>query len=398
MYRWRRRDRWFGLSYEKCRECDAIEFHFTLPPNVTTHFSFGKDPDPSSDAPGTYLRLDVYYDETKSLPIVEQEFGTFVCLKCVSYIRPSSKKKNPERPPLSVAFRDFGLLFRPSAQITAPALPPLTYLERLAIAPARCYMQMYKISGSWVSKGYAPFFRGYSITFRAPKTLPRVMGAIMSIPRTDVHAFVTLEFVGPKEQSDRQMASKLPFGPLVCARFEVLMAYARCLNAVGYYERLFDKFGCVFEDSPKLSYFTDDRFTEGSLEWILYQNLKVEDDPAIIELEAFARRNDPSGALPQSAPHGETAPDFPPGVPIIYEDVHLDQEDGGAEPSDNVNRDFLRDCSDVLKSVTPVEPGSNVPVRVLVPRNPTPMNSWTDFADSLSASYPDSFPLGLGRK
>jgi hypothetical protein len=89
-------DRWFGPSYEKCRECDAIEFHFTLPPNVTTHFSFGKDPDPSSDAPGTYLRLDVYYDDTKSLPIVEQEFGTFVCLKCVSYIRPSSKKKNPE--------------------------------------------------------------------------------------------------------------------------------------------------------------------------------------------------------------------------------------------------------------------------------------------------------------
>ena len=371
---------------------------FTVVPNKDVTFIFGPD---SEAVPGVSLTRFADYNQSVCLndrtdQTAAHDFGTFVCSRCIVYIHPKDKKKKPERPPLSVAFRDFGQLFRPCGQICAPSLPPLTFLERLALAPARTYMQMLKISGAWVSKGFAPFFRGHSITFRAPTTLPRVLNAIMTIPRTDVHSFVCLEFVGPKGQWDRQLSSLLPFGPILQARFDILMAYARCLHGVGYYERLFDKFGCVLVDdetTPK-AYFTDDRHTKGSLEWILYQGVHIEEDQNIIDLDAFARRNDPSGALPQAADPGEKAPEFEGGVPIVYEEIHLDSD--GSDPSLNPNKDYLRDCLDVFKSVTPVEPGSNVPVRVPAPRYSTPMNSFTEFDVSVAACYPDLFPLGQG--
>jgi len=80
---------------------------------------------------------------------------------------------------------DFGLASRVQ-------LPPLTYLERMALSRARPYVIVFQISGANAGRGQQAKFRGHTIVFGQEEAPTTVMEKLTSLPRKDVHTFLKL--------------------------------------------------------------------------------------------------------------------------------------------------------------------------------------------------------------
>jgi len=106
----------------------------------------------------------------------------------------------------------------------------LTPLEWLAIALDRTYMAVYKLQGANAGTGVIPTMRAQCITFMQPSA-PADVAAVL--PLRDVHDRVSVLFVGPKKQFEKQLGKALPFGATFKPRVAVMRRVLVALKAVG---------------------------------------------------------------------------------------------------------------------------------------------------------------------
>ena len=144
----------------------------------------------------TRYHLHPEFVDAASPSLIADEPSALLCPTCA---KGADGGKLPAR---CIATCDFGDLRR----VGIDGLYPL---EWLAIATARTYMCVYKLSGANAGTGVAATLRGQCITFQQSAA----PGAVANmLPARDVHERISVMFVGPRAQLETQLSKALPFG------------------------------------------------------------------------------------------------------------------------------------------------------------------------------------------
>ena len=252
----------------------------------------------------TRYHLHPEFVDDASPSLVADEPSALLCQTC------AKGADGGNLPARCIATCDFGDLRR----VGIDGLYPL---EWLAIATARTYMCVYKLSGANAGTGVAATLRGQCITFQqvaAP-------GAVANmLPARDVHERISVMFVGPRAQLETQLGKALPFGANFSPRLDVMK---RVLLALKHVENPYYKDVIIDADSAAAKrYFEGDKSTDGSFMHSVIAGTTVEDDEDVINVDVVAADTDPSAAQPQAAANrGEGAAHIAPDAELVIEDV-----------------------------------------------------------------------------
>ena len=312
---------------------------------------------------------------------------------CTAWNRDAGVKRlDKVRPPRSVsAGCDFGDLRR-------VGLKPLSRLEYLVLAQVRPYMVVCKFSGKLLGKGEQPVLRGQCIAFRQPGGVQKL--AEKWDPNScDLHKFVSITFVGSREQYERRLAEALPFGAVLRQPdMKLIFAYAEAFKALGYPG--FENFEANGDHSEATEYYGGERGAEGSFLNRVYNAAEVQSTELACDVDAMAADADPSGAQQQAAAvFGPGPPGVRADAEVVIEDVYVGPHDGGGDGSGDPASGALKAAAalfGVNSDDNAVQVSQSGTSTVKIPRVPDPVNEFTDNSQLYMMAFPAFFCLGTG--